>query len=381
MKIDEKILEKGVRLRHSLHRHPELSGEEEWTRGFLMDFLRDNTDFEVVSRGSWFYAVKKRDPREAGADSPIAFRADFDALPIEESLDLPYASECSGVSHKCGHDGHAAALAVFAMALTGKPVSRTVCLIFQPAEEIGEGGEGCAALITEMGIREIYAFHNRSGYPKGMVICRDGLIQCASEGLTITFSGKTSHASEPELGANPSSALARLVLFCGEYLKRKHNGLVLCTIVNLELGNRDFGISPGEGSVSMTLRAEEEKELELLEQAILAEAESLAVEDGLKVSRQKADVFPETRNDMNCARRVRRAAKRLGRPYRDLESPWRASEDFGWYEKLCPGAMFYIGNGEEYPALHTKEYDFPDDVLEYAAVMFLELLENGKEVL
>ncbi len=378
MKIEKNILEKGIRLRHSLHRHPELSGEEEWTRGFLMEFIRENTDFEVVSRGSWFYAVKRPDPQEAGTGSPIAFRADYDALPMEEFLELPYASECPGVSHKCGHDGHAAALAVFAMALTGKPVPRTVYLIFQPAEETGAGGKKCAALIPEMGIREIYAFHNRSGYPKGMVICRNGLIQCASVGVTVTFSGKTSHASEPELGENPAFAMAKFVQFCEECLKKEHSDLGLCTIVNMELGNRDFGISPGEGSVSMTLRSEDERKLRVLATAITVEA-MMNSGDKLKVSFEETDVFPETRNDIDCVRRVRRAAARLGRPYRELESPWRASEDFGWYEKLCPGAIFYIGNGEEYPALHTKEYDFPDDVLEYAAEMFLELLESGQE--
>ena len=372
MNID-KILEKAAALRHELHRRPELSGREGRTMKCLEEFIRENTDLEIENRGSWFFAVKRG---KEDKSSPIAFRADVDALPIEETIALPYASECRGVSHKCGHDGHAAALAAFAMSLSGRPLTRTVYLIFQPAEEIGGGGKLCASLIREKGIGEVYAFHNRSGYPKGAVFCRDGLIQCASEGLTVTFTGKTSHASEPELGVNPSAALARLILFSEEYGKREHEGLVLSTIVGISQGNHDFGISPGNGRVSFTLRAEEEKELFAMEEAICLEARKLAEESGLHLTAEKQDVFPETRNDPQCVNKVREASRRAGYSYFDLEKPWRASEDFGWYEKECPGAMFYIGNGEDYPALHTGEYDFPDEILEYALRMFGELLEE-----
>lgn len=106
-------LEKILTLRHDLHRHPELSMEESWTRGHLMDFLREHTrNLEIVDQGRWFYALY-RAPSPRGT---IAFRADFDALPIEEDRpDLPYASTVPGVAHKCGHDGHAATLAGLAL--------------------------------------------------------------------------------------------------------------------------------------------------------------------------------------------------------------------------------------------------------------------------
>ena len=85
------------------------------------------------------------------------------------------------------------------------------------------------------------------------------------------------------------------------------------------------------------------------------------------------DYFPETRNSAHGIERVRRAARECGFPAMEMTDLWRASEDFGYYLKECSGAMFYIGNGENWPALHTKEYDFNDRFLETAARMFLQL--------
>ena len=99
-------LEKIIELRHRLHREPELSGKETGTIRMLSTFLRENTSLEVISRDGWFYAVK----HGSSETPPIAFRADMDALPMDEGTDLPYASINPGIAHKCGHDGHSAAL-------------------------------------------------------------------------------------------------------------------------------------------------------------------------------------------------------------------------------------------------------------------------------
>lgn len=133
--MSDERLDLAVQLRHALHAHPELSGREFWTRQTLMDFLRAHTRLEVVDRGSWFYAFCKG--RGAGK---VAFRADFDALPMEETLQIPHRSCCPGAAHKCGHDGHSAALALLGLILDEEGAARDTYLIFQPAEEIG-GGE------------------------------------------------------------------------------------------------------------------------------------------------------------------------------------------------------------------------------------------------
>ena len=373
--ISQDSLDKIMTLRHRLHSHPDLSLQEAGTIRILKDFLRDNTSLEIVDGDGWFYAVKPScaDPTAP----PAAFRADMDALPMEEGIDLPYGSVRPGVSHKCGHDGHMAALCGLALELDKTEVSRTVYLIFQPAEEIGRGAVRCAGLIPEKGISEIYAFHNISGYPENSIVYRKGLTQPASEGVLIRLHGKQSHASAPEEGCNPAAAIAELALYAKQLPEGSHEGMALCTIVGMQCGQNDFGISPGEGSISVTLRAEQEPFMKGMEQKLLRKAEELAARDGLRTEHQIYDYFPETRNYEEALARVIQKADGLQLPVIEMEELWRASEDFGYYLKLCSGAMFYIGSGEDHPALHTDSYDFNDRILKTAVDLFLALIRTG----
>lgn len=361
-----------IQLRHHLHEIAELSGKEKRTKECLMSFISRNTDFQTVDRGKWFYC--RKDPEPEGISSlPIAFRADMDALPVPETISLPYASATPGVSHKCGHDGHCAALAGLALELTGVQVPRPVVLIFQHAEETGKGGQECAELIPELGISEIYAFHNLGGYPRGSVVVRSGLTQPASKGLTVHFRGKTSHASNPEEGINPSDAVADLEASIRPLLAVPHKGMTLCTVVNMRVGRKDFGVSAGDGEISVTLRAEYESDLDFLESAIRQKAAELAERDNLALKTEVSDPFPETRNDPEAMRKVISCAESLKLPVIHMSKLWRASEDFGWYLHRCRGAIFYVGNGEDAVPLHCEGYDFHDDILETAADMFRTL--------
>ena len=368
--MNKENLEKIIALRHELHRHPELSGREQGTMKRLKVFLRENTSLTIVDREGWFYAVKEAPSPTA---APMAFRADMDALPIDEGIGLPYGSACGGVSHKCGHDGHSAALCGLALELEHRSPARTVYLIFQPAEEIGAGAQRCAELIREKGIGEIYGFHNLGGYPEGTVVYRRGLTQPASEGLTIVLHGRPSHASAPETGLNPAEAVAHLVLYARDLLATPHRGMILCTVTGVRVGTGDFGISAGDGEVRMTLRAEEEAEMKDLERSLLQYAARLAEETGLRMEHHISDYFPETRNHDVCLDRVIRAAEKLRIPHRPMDKLWRASEDFGYYTKVCPGAIFYVGSGKNHPALHTREYDFNDRILPTAVDLFAGL--------
>ena len=273
--------------------------------------------------------------------------------------------------------------------------------IFQHGEEIGGGGEECAGLIREKGIRWVFAFHNMSGYPEGQVLVKSGVTQCTSKGLTISMEGTPAHASQPEDGKNPAAALAKLALaieamaggqrgeenagqgeenaaqeesIAGQGENSSFGGFVLATIVELAAGGRNFGIAASKGSVSVTLRADYERDLNRLEERIRETAQRLAKRYGLALSFEEQDFFPETVNDPEAVSLVRRAAASLKIPVRELSQPFRASEDFGYYLKQCPGAIFYIGNGEDHPQLHTAEYDFNDGILERAADLFFALL-------
>lgn len=365
-------------LRHTLHAHPELSGQETETKKRLMEFIQQHTHLKVVDRGRWFYALYE--PKEQNGQPPIGFRADMDALPMPEARDLPYGSTAGCVAHKCGHDGHSSALAALALLLEkDKAIHRPVYLIFQSAEETGKGGKACADFVQAAGLGEVYAFHNLSGYPENAVMVRDGLTQCASKGLTFRLVGKRAHAGTPEEGNSPAPALAKLTLFARDLVPKTSadsDKTLLLTLVGLNVGGKDFGIAPGEGEVSFTLRADEEDDLAALERQLRQEAARLADADGLQLTVTEADPFPATVNHKACAEKVRQAARDLGLQLAPMAKPWRPSEDFGWYLKVCPGAMFYVGNGETWPAPHHPQYDFNDRILATPAKVFLRLAEG-----
>lgn len=390
-------LEKIIELRHRLHACPELSLQEHQTKETLMEFLRAHTCLEVVDRGRWFYAYYDCGKPGAGA---VAFRADFDALPMEEgaeAMGISYGSRNPGVSHKCGHDGHSAALAGLALELGGRqrqegrgepeedgapsrqdrwnPASRNVYLIFQHGEEVGGGGEECAKLLAEKGISRVFAVHNRSGYPQGSIVLKSGIVQCASKGLTVSLTGQPAHASQPEDGRNPARAVAELVLAVEEASRQeRYEDLVMATIVQVAVGHKNFGIAASYGEVSMTLRGARQAEMEEMERQIRSRAAALAQRDGLGISFEEQDVFPETVNDPGCVALAEEAARQGGMEVLAMKELFRASEDFGHYLKVCPGAMVYVGNGEEYPQIHTDRYDFPDGILETIVELFKHIL-------
>lgn len=370
--MDAKNLELCKQLRHDLHRHPELSNQEVWTKQHLISFLKANTSLEIVDNGLWFYAIY-----HAGKDKKnIAFRADFDALPMQETIDLPYASQFRGVSHKCGHDGHAASLAGFALEIDQQGADKNIYFLFQHAEETGEGAVQCASFIREHNIAEIFAYHNLSGMILKSVNIIDGTCFCASKGMTIHMDGSPAHASEPEKGANPAFAIAKIIdSIAGLISPENTKGMVLCTVIQVNIGEKAFGVSASSGDLLLTIRALYEPELDKLQKSLEDIALVQAEKYNLKVKISFNDGFPETANDKQSADKIRQVSKAKGFQLIEMQEAFRASEDFGYYLKQTRGAICFIGNGADYPPLHSFEYDFPDEIIETAVELFKGLAE------
>ncbi|MFD0825531.1 M20 metallopeptidase family protein [Neobacillus sp. M.A.Huq-85] len=371
--MEKKNLDLAVRLRHELHAHPELSNHEVWTKQHLIDFLKANTKLEIVDRGRWFYAIY----HSSIGKRNIAFRADFDALPIEETIDLPYGSQFPGVSHKCGHDGHSATLAGFALEIDQKGSDNNIFFLFQHAEETGDGAAECSVFIKENNIDEIFGYHNISGFKHNIVYVIDGTAQYASKGMNIYMEGIPSHASEPEKGINPAFAIAKIIDAIPRFTDSKNNkGTVLCTIVQVDIGAKAFGVNASKGVLRMTIRAYYEEEMDRLQKNLENVAKNEAEKDGLKVKFEYQDEFPETVNNKESSDKIRQVCKEKCIPMVELENAVRASEDFGHYTKLIKGSYCYIGNGENYPNLHSYEYDFKDDLIETGVELFKGLAEQ-----
>lgn len=367
-----KNFELAIKLRHELHEHPELSNNEVWTKKHLIDFIKKHTKLKIVDKGFWFYAVYKS---EIGKRN-LAFRADFDAIPMQEPNILPYASKNPGAAHKCGHDGHSASLALFALEVDENGSDNNIFFLFQHAEETGDGAKEAKEFIKENNIDEIFAFHNMSGLAYKSINVIDGIAQCASKGMTIHLEGKPSHASEPEKGINPSFAIADIIHAIPDLISPENNkGMVLCTIIQIAVGERAFGVNAGKGDLLLTIRAYYEEELDKLQKNLEDLAASEALKYGLKVSFYYNDCFPETYNHKESSDKIRKVAKVKGYEVKELNKAYRGSEDFGHYTKETKGAIFYIGNGENYPPLHTNQFDFKDELMETAVHIYKGLAE------
>lgn len=368
-------------LRHQLHRSPEPSGAEVDTAALMAEFFRNCQCTRLLTQvgGHGVVAVFEG----AQTDGPtIMFRAELDALPIAEEPDFPHASTNPGVSHKCGHDGHMAILAGMALKLKENPPARgRVVLLLQPAEETGKGAQAVRLdpQMANLAPDWIFALHNLPGYPTNTVLIRQGTFASGSCGMTITLTGKTSHAAHPEKGISPDQALAKLVssLVVLPISYEQEGHLALITIVHATLGEPAFGITPGAAEIMATLRADNSKVLFELQETAADLAASVAEQYGLSCQVQWSEVFPVTVNDSDAAAVVERAAFKTDLTIAPVEeSPFRWSEDFGILADWGKGAMFCLGAGENHPDLHAPDFDFNDDLLAPGVAMLATIAKE-----
>lgn len=364
-----------TRLRHDLHKAPELSGQEANTARLIASFLRSTRPDKILSGiGGHGVAVVY----QGKAPGPtILFRAELDALPITEASALPYRSERESVAHLCGHDGHMASLAGLGLLLGDTGLARgRVILLFQPAEETGQGARAVLADPQFAALRPDYAFayHNMPGLPLGALAVAPGPASCASVGLRLRYLGREAHASSPEAGVSPAPALAALMADLARYAApcRMDAGFRLATICHLNMGIPAFGIAPGRAEVFVTLRALSDTVLERFTADVEAQAKACA--GGLEVQISHHDQFSASINHPDAAAYITRAGQMLGLRKADFDLPMRASEDFGAFSQSAATALFFLGSGEGQPDLHDPYFDFPDALIPTACSVFQSVL-------
>ncbi len=371
-------MEELLALRHQLHRYPELSGREKVTAGVLLDFLQPLNPARIHRNLGGHGLMAVFEGKAEGAE--VLFRADMDALPIAEALPLEYASERKGISHKCGHDGHAAILAGLAAYISGNPPQRgRYLLLFQPAEETGTGA---LSVLHSRQFRQYkpdysFALHNLPGYSKDSVVVRTGTFAAASRGMVIHLKGRTSHASEPEKGQSPAMVLARLMndlpRLSGNGPEFGFSDFALLTIIYGSLGSPAFGTSPGHAVLMATLRANLDRDMEVLvSRAADLVNESLAG-SGITASISFQEEFPATTNHAEAVALVTAAAEKLKLKTVNAGLPFRWSEDFAHFALRSKAALFGIGAGVSHRPLHDPDYDFPDSIIPTGVSIWTEL--------
>ncbi|MEX0813988.1 MAG: amidohydrolase [Chitinophagales bacterium] len=367
--------DKLIELRHSLHAFPEISCHETQTRKKIKSFLETHTDAEFVEfAGTALLAIF--DSGNEGKN--ILFRAELDALPIQECNDFHYHSQVEGVSHMCGHDGHSTILCGLALKLQKeKPQTGKVMLIFQPAEENGLGAK--AVMESEEFKRYypdfIFALHNLPGFPFRQVIVRKRGFTAAVKTLVLKFHGITAHAAEPENGINPAMVIADIIK---KSSKLTHNDPMsdefqLITPVYANLGDLAYGISAGYGELHLTLRAWKQQAMNKLGNDLLKYVEKACKNAEVELEYEWAEVFASTENNYDAVDYICEAIEKLDLEYHHREYPFKWGEDFGLFTQNFKGAMFGLGAGEDMPALHNPDYDFPDELIETGASLFNEI--------
>ena len=362
-----------TKFRRQLHRHPELSGEEVETARTITSALKLMSPTKILTGlgGHGVAAVF-----DSGATGPtVLFRAELDALPIEERNDIAWSSLIAGKSHTCGHDGHMTMLLALGRMIVRNPIAKgRVILMFQPSEE---NGSGAKAVISDPKYSEIqadwaFAIHIEPGRPFGYVATCPGLINCASLGLGIKLIGKTSHAAEPGDGISPTRAIAKLipVLEAFGLGGELDNSFQLVTITHIQIGQPSFGVAPGDGIIYTTLRAVTDEQLVSIEASARNLALTIAEEYGLEVEFFQSDIFAASVNDQDAYQVAVKAMNAIGVIHGDIGVPMKASEDFGVFGWNSKTAMLCLGPGEEYPALHNPNYDFSDDLIPIGSAIF-----------
>jgi amidohydrolase len=359
--------------RHHLHRHPEVSGQEECTAAEVARSLQALTPDRILTGLGGHGVAAVWEAAEPGPT--VMFRSELDALPIEELSQAAHRSTVPGKAHLCGHDGHSTILLGLARIIARQPHARgRVVLMFQPAEE---DGSGAAAVLADPRFAEIkpdwaFALHNMPGHPLGQAIIAPGPANCASEGLRVVFRGRTAHASAPETGVSPALALSELMpaALASGTGGALEPGFRLVSICHARMGEPAFGITPGEGELWLTLRTLADADMAALRDEVTALAEGLAKAHGLEVEFTHHDRFAACVNDPDATTAILRALEALAVPQGDTGIPMRASEDFGLFGSVSRSAMFLLGAGETSPAVHNPDYDFPDTLIPQGVAIF-----------
>jgi len=365
--------------RRELHAHPEISGEEKETAARVLKFLKACKPNNLITEIGGYGIVATWDSGAKGKE--ILFRAELDALPIEEINTFSHQSKTAGVSHKCGHDGHSTILCGLAQWLAENRLkSGKVHLLFQPAEENGEGAKAILAdkKFDSISPDFVFALHNLPGFPMHQIVLKQESFTAAVTSLIINLKGKTSHAAEPEHGINPALAVAEIIQksLALENNNSESEAMRVITPVFIELGEKAYGISAEKATVHLTIRCWNNQNLEKLQREIEELSTKISNAHKLKIEFFTTQTFQANINDSTAVDYVQKATIAGALNINMRNHPFKWGEDFGLFTTKFKGCMFGLGAGENTPALHNPDYDFPDELIKTGIQVFSNIIKE-----
>lgn len=367
---------KVIEWRRHIHSHPELSHAEYATTDFIVRVLKEH-GMEPQRLPNTGVMV------DLGpvCEDRLAFRGDIDALPIVEETGLEFSSRTPGVSHACGHDVHTTIMLALACGLATAPLAHGVRVIFQPAEEVLDGGapEVIAAGALE-GVAAIYALHCEPKLRVGKVGLRTGAITSATDIVQVTVTGPGGHSSRPHLTADVIYGIGKVITELPTLLSRRVDPRTGTVLV---FGSVNGGFAPNaipkEATVSGTLRTADIavwREAEPLIRRLVAE---ILAPTGCGHTLMYQRGVPPVLNDDVATALLAEAAREV-MPQGVSEAPQSSGgEDFSWYLEKVPGSMARLGcwNGKGNPQdLHQGDLLVDEGAIEMGVRMFAEVAER-----
>jgi amidohydrolase len=372
----EALRPKLIEQRRDFHMHPELSNREERTSRVVAERLRA-LGLDEVKTGVGKYGVVAL--LKGSRPGPVvAVRADMDALPIQETIDVPYKSQTPGVKHACGHDVHTTVELGVAEVLSKMrdQISGSIKFIFQPAEEgAPQGEEGGALLMIKEGALEnpkpsaIFGLHTMPGIEAGQIGYHSGAAMASSDRFTITIRGKGSHGAQPQLGVDAVTIAAEAVTALQTIRSRRIDPLepLVITVGTINGGER-YNIVAGEVKMTGTMRTFNEDVRQRAQEMMRQTLGGVTAAHGASFDLKFDSPNPVTYNDPRLVEETLPTIRRLvGDSNMIAPKPFMPAEDFSYYQKVVPGFFYFLGVGNKAKGItaawHTAEFDVDEESL------------------
>jgi amidohydrolase len=349
-----------IATRRDIHQNPELGNREVRTAKLVAARLQA---LGIETRTGVAHTGVVGVLRGGRAGPVVALRADMDALPVTERVDLPFASRARttyngqdvGVMHACGHDAHVAILLGVAEVLASvrSRLPGTVVFVFQPAEEgAPEGEEGGAALMLKEGaladpkVDAIFGLHVTTRHAVGTIAVRPESLMAATDTLAIKVRGKQTHGAYPWLGVDPVVAAAQVVVGLQTITSRQLDVTLAPSVISIGIikGGVRGNIIPEEVDLLGTIRSLDAGMRDELHARVRRTAESIAAASGASATVTIDGNYPAVRNDPTLFERVLPTLRRVaGQDSVKIIPPVLGAEDFAFYQQRVPGVFFFVG--------------------------------------
>ena len=383
LKIEDKV----IAWRRDIHQNPELSYHEKRTAALVAEHLR-KLGYEVKTGvGDTGVVGIIKGGKPGGC---VALRADMDALPVRERVDLPFASkvetmwhgQMTGVMHACGHDAHVAILMGVAELLMEMKAELpgTVKLLFQPNEEGHEGRiSGAQAMINDGALQNpapsaVCGLHVVAAQSSGQIALRPGGLMASADRLKIDVKGRQTHASMPWGGVDPVVISAQIILALQTIITRQIDSTVTPAVLSISTihGGVRNNIIPDDVTMEGTLRSHDEGVRAEVKKRVEKTAKTIAELNGATASFESGEGVPVTYNDPALTQWGRKSlGDGVGAERIHESRPVMGAEDFSILAREVPGMFFFLGvtppdeDPRSAPSNHSPLFHIHEPALKY----------------